>query len=314
MTSRAANLNENAEMASAERAGVEPDASVVRKFEAPYHVQRHPGATPDHQALRHIVSGPLSLTEIHVGEMEAINRPVHGSKVHARVDFKFVRQGELRVFVSDRAVRIGPGEMMLVDHEERYSFITGQGTDCICVAIPRHLLTRQNPRWESAAFHKLPSDAPFVPAMAAFLTDWAGVRDDDHTIIGAQFSGLLALVLRGQNDGSGSNRSDLAGRIIGAIREQCANSDLCAESLAASIGISRRHLYTVLASADTSFGREVMNARLETSRTILTNPVFDNLRIGEVAYLTGFQDQAHFSRRFRTRFGQSPRDFRRATR
>ena len=286
------------------------DTVATSQFVAPYHGWPEAPAIPSGHDLRHMRSGMLRITEAHVDEMQAFNRPAPGSETYARVDLIFVRQGAMEVFVRDRAIRVGTDEMMLLDYEVPFSFQTSEGTDCICVTIPKYWLRRQYPLFGEVTFKMLSGGQPFASSMRSFLSDWAMAKQDPCLLIGGQFGGLLALVLRNHGRNPAPQQSGLAERIIAAIREQCCDPELSADCVAASLGISKRYLYTVLAGTGTTFGKEIMAARLEASRNILANPGFDNLQIGEIAYLSGFLDQGHFSRRFRSRFGQSPRAFR----
>jgi AraC family transcriptional activator of tynA and feaB len=58
------------------------------------------------------------------------------------------------------------------------------------------------------------------------------------------------------------------------------------------------------------YGRYVLQERLARSRDDLASPIWASLSIERIAYRNGFNDPAHFSRRFRAAFGMSPRDFR----
>ncbi|RMD80899.1 MAG: AraC family transcriptional regulator [Lentisphaerae bacterium] len=57
----------------------------------------------------------------------------------------------------------------------------------------------------------------------------------------------------------------------------------------------------------TSPGQYLLRLRLERARELMYQP---DLRIGEVARLTGFVDQRYFSRMFRRYFGTSPSEYR----
>jgi AraC-like DNA-binding protein len=55
----------------------------------------------------------------------------------------------------------------------------------------------------------------------------------------------------------------------------------------------------------------VWGRRLQRSREQLADPALAARAVSEIAYAQGFSDCAHFSRRFKARFGQSPSDYRR---
>lgn len=83
---------------------------------------------------------------------------------------------------------------------------------------------------------------------------------------------------------------------------------------AARLGRSTRAIQSALRETGTTFGAMVMNARLARAEQWLRSPLTPYRSITEMALALGFQDLAHFSRRFRDRFGASPRKYRAAIR
>ncbi|UKJ07295.1 chromate resistance protein ChrB domain-containing protein [Solitalea lacus] len=58
---------------------------------------------------------------------------------------------------------------------------------------------------------------------------------------------------------------------------------------------------------DLSFGEYIRKLRIEKAIQLLQSPVYS---LTEIAYLTGFSDQSHFTRIFKKHIGQSPSAFR----
>jgi AraC-like DNA-binding protein len=54
----------------------------------------------------------------------------------------------------------------------------------------------------------------------------------------------------------------------------------------------------------------IWRRRLEVAAKCLGDPDRVHAAIGDLAYRCGFSSQAHFSRRFKDRYGLSPRDYR----
>jgi AraC-like DNA-binding protein len=61
---------------------------------------------------------------------------------------------------------------------------------------------------------------------------------------------------------------------------------------------------------DLSFGDYIRKLRIEKSITLLQDPKYS---LAEIAYLTGFSDQSHFNRIFKTHIGKSPSIYRKST-
>lgn len=85
------------------------------------------------------------------------------------------------------------------------------------------------------------------------------------------------------------------------------HSDLSPEQAAAACGISVRYLHLIFKDTGTTFTEWLRSRRLETARRCLEQPGFGGT-LAELAYSLGFTDQSHFSKAYRLRFGESPRE------
>ena len=90
-----------------------------------------------------------------------------------------------------------------------------------------------------------------------------------------------------------------------------ADPDLDVDAVAADAGISPRYLRRLFAAENDHFGNYLKARRLERCHADLASPLHAQLGISEIAFRWGFNDAAHFSRSFRSRFGITPREHRR---
>ena len=81
--------------------------------------------------------------------------------------------------------------------------------------------------------------------------------------------------------------------------------------VAAALGTSTRSLQRAIQAEGATFARALDDVRVRAARDLLRA---EPRSITEISYRCGFADAAHFSRRFRSHFGLSPRDWRRAER
>ncbi len=70
--------------------------------------------------------------------------------------------------------------------------------------------------------------------------------------------------------------------------------------------VSVRTIHKRFEAAETSFGRALLDLRLDASRRALADPRCDGLSVTQIAYGAGFNDLSHFTKAFRARFGMPP--------
>jgi AraC-like DNA-binding protein len=104
--------------------------------------------------------------------------------------------------------------------------------------------------------------------------------------------------------------TDLLNRIFSYIEEHYMDSDLTPEKIAKGNGISTRYLHSLFRDSGTTVLKWVWERRLKAARSDLLDPAQAQARISEIAFRRGFNDSAHFSRTFRSRFGVSPTQLR----
>ncbi|QBS44394.1 helix-turn-helix domain-containing protein [Nocardia sp. CS682] len=112
--------------------------------------------------------------------------------------------------------------------------------------------------------------------------------------------------------GKESMQTTLELRLLEYLRTHLGDHSLTAAKIAAAHHISVRHLYTVLGRAEISLGEWLRTQRLEACRRELAHPNARHRTIASIAYQWGFADATHFSRAFRSAYGLTPSDWRKA--
>ena len=107
-----------------------------------------------------------------------------------------------------------------------------------------------------------------------------------------------------------STQAAILYRICQTIERKLADSDLIPAKLADAEGISERYLQKLFESTGNSFTHYIRERRLQRTWAALSNPAEAQHSIYEIAFRSGFNDSAYFSRVFRHRFGLSPRELR----
>ncbi len=96
------------------------------------------------------------------------------------------------------------------------------------------------------------------------------------------------------------------------IRLQLTNPELKPATVAAHVGMSTRNLARLFARRGTSIERTFWAERLNAARQDLTDPQLAESSVTDIAFSWGFNDAAHFSRRFSKAHGLSPTAYRAA--
>jgi len=93
-------------------------------------------------------------------------------------------------------------------------------------------------------------------------------------------------------------------------RQHLHDADLSAQRAADHIGISVRTLHSRFRQSGRSFGRWLLEQRLQGCSVALRDPRQRPLNISQIAYAWGFNDLSYFNRAFRRRFDRTPRGWR----
>lgn len=99
-------------------------------------------------------------------------------------------------------------------------------------------------------------------------------------------------------------------RIRAYIEARLHEPDLTPQVIAKAYGLSTRALYLLFDGEPGALSGWILNRRLERIYEDLQSLDFASMAISEIALKHGFRNAAHFSRRFRQKFGLSPREAR----
>jgi AraC-like DNA-binding protein len=121
---------------------------------------------------------------------------------------------------------------------------------------------------------------------------------------------LTRAIIKPDDLKSAPRQTDLLNRIFAYIEANYMNSELTPEMIAKGNGISTRYLHSLFRESGTTVLKWVWEQRLKATRSDLLDPAQVQARVSEIAFRRGFNDSAHFSRSFRSRFGISPTQLR----
>ena len=141
-------------------------------------------------------------------------------------------------------------------------------------------------------------------------------NDPELTVhIDTTLTDLVALALGAKRDAAQTARmrglrAARVQEIISEIRAGFADPAFSPHAVASKANLSARYLQDLLQETGASFTERVTELRLQKAREMLESPLYDRLKISEIALSCGFNQVSHFNRCFRARFAASPLQFR----
>ncbi|MEV4344108.1 helix-turn-helix domain-containing protein [Actinoplanes sp. NPDC049596] len=237
--------------------------------------------------------------------------PVIALSVQRRADGRIDQHGRQRV--------VPPGTLMAVDLSAPYDFSwSGDGAaGCLQIpfdqlGLPMEVVRRGLADLAASPLYALVTDhiAQLARTPAAITADPARPTVATASIDLAR--ALLASAARSPRHTREIHAETLLTRIRAHTRRHLRDPDLTPASVAAAHHISLRHLYKLCAAANFSLEQWIIDQRLAHLHHALTQPDLAHLPIATLARRWGFRDPTHFTRRFKSRYGLTPSQWRRS--
>jgi len=180
--------------------------------------------------------------------------------------------------------------------------------------VPRAMIDLRAPWMRKRAPRKLASHSPFVDLARRHLLELSA---DDSTLSESATNLLTEnlcnlLVLASSTDIAPSRlQPELQiEAMLAFCRQNLHDTELSPQFVADRLGVSVRTLHARFKQIGQTFGRWVLDNRLEACRKALRDQNQRTSNISEIAYRWGFNDLSHFNKAFRARFDKSPREWR----
>ncbi len=219
-----------------------------------------------------------------------------------------------------REAVLGPGRLVLFESTAPFSLVDAAGITQVKIRIPMDRLALPREVVTRATAVALVPDHPVADLAAVYFQRMAAQPERFSEPAAASVSqpsielvrALITIHLDLTNVAAESMQATLRLRILEYVRANLRDVNLSATQIAAEHHISVRHLYQVLADGQVPLGSWIRTQRLEGCRIDLTRPELQTLSIATLARRWGFADASTFGRVFRSAYGVSPREYRRA--
>ncbi len=211
----------------------------------------------------------------------------------------------------------GRGGMVLIDITRPYHASHPEEMDVIDVFIPRRVLERAFGPAPQTAGLSIDASQPSFPVIMGFLRSLAEHGASLDPAAAARMSAFAVDLIAsafaeklGQEPSRNVSGAVIVSRAQAYIAEHLGVSGLGISEVASQLGISVRRLHQIAADEGISLVDWMWERRLQRARWMLIDPAHLTASVGSIAYQCGFVDQAHFSRRFKQRFGLAPSEWR----
>jgi AraC-like DNA-binding protein len=259
----------------------------------------------------------LELFDIHIDPI-AIHRRSEDIARDANVDYLLATQLEGTVLISQGESEFTqhPGDLTIMYAGEPYTIVHTQKSRRLILHIPQDIYReRILAHLKDREFRSrlLPAGG-LVSILHSMLESLAVEAEKLHTkdqyTVAESLLELTAAVLRSEADQEyelqHARQSALFRRILEFMESNYTDCELTPEKVAAANGISVRYLHSLFNQAGITVSKWIWERRLKACREDLLDPNMGHMRVSQIAFQRGFNDPAHFSRAFKSRFDISP--------
>jgi AraC-like DNA-binding protein len=219
-----------------------------------------------------------------------------------------------------RDVVLNGGTPVLMNCRETGDIRSAGTHDFLAVAIDQTRLRELVLDIEDLVAKPLPENNPALRHLKRYLevlptAQEAHDNPELEAIVGTTLTDLVVLVLGATRDAAEVARTrGIRGarlrEVITEIRKRYADPDFSPQIVARRLAVTERYIQDLLQETGTSFTQRVLELRLQRARSMLVDQRYDQLKIGEIASASGFNEIPYFNRCFRRRFGTTPTQFR----
>ncbi|MFH8983342.1 AraC-like ligand-binding domain-containing protein [Streptomyces varsoviensis] len=212
---------------------------------------------------------------------------------------------------------LGPGDIALCDTTRPYSFTYDRGFRTVLMLLPRALLPVRPELMRTITGRRLGADGGVAAVVGPFVRSLSRQSAAcSEAAVTSLTDGAVSLVTALAWERLAARerpvpQNAMFARIRAYIEARLAHPDLTPDAIAAAHGVSRRYLFKLFAAEGLTVAGWIRCRRLEHCARELASPAAADQPISRVAARWGLLDGRHFSRLFKSVYGQTPRDYRR---
>jgi len=257
----------------------------------------------------------LQVARITAGRHRVVHEPVQTATPSVAVALQV--KGTSVIEQQGRTASLVAGHWSVCNSSESYTLLSPVESQRLVLLIPSNRLERSIDL--NAMTARVFSGTSGVSRLAFGAAGWLleefaslnMVRADD---LAESLCRLITLAIyeRTRELPPETGQRTLANRIREYVAQHLHDPELSLDTIARDLNASKRSLHRAMSDIDDSIHNLIWHTRLERCRDDLRNPAKAQQSIAGIAQSWGFKNSTHFSRAFRTRFGMSAREARRA--
>ena len=228
-----------------------------------------------------------------------------------------VLQGREYINFNGEDILLKPGDLLIWDSTKPMTFKVQDRLHKISVMMPLPRFQSWLPRSWFSIRHSLDGQSNSGLLLTNHLKSlrdsvFDGGCKDNYALIDATIGVLVNALEVGSAEDAKPLRVTQLHHIKDYIKANIRNPDLSPTMIAKAGGMSSRYLHWLFnANADGDTVKQyIFRQRLDFSALDLLNPHMKNRKISDIAFYWGFQDSAHFNKRFKQQYAMSPGAFR----
>ena len=265
--------------------------------------------------------GPIGIARVQSKPTDIERTRQHISRSEGRI-FSFLLQARGTGAFSHygHETRMEEGDFTLCDSASPHRFNCSEGTELIILHTPPEVLRSYLPDPEQFCGLRLAANKGITDTAANLARKlWSlaesGLPEKFGPMVARNVLDIIATSYAMAFDNSFADSSAVSARRLQAkryIEAHLREPDLTPCTVAGALGISPRYLRMLFCGGNENASRYILRRRLEECAKQLSSALWRGHTITEIAFSSGFNSAAHFTRVFRDEYDVTPTQFRNA--
>jgi AraC-like DNA-binding protein len=267
--------------------------------------------------------GPVKLAKLSVDRCSIERTRRHLAQSPRLYSFLLQAKGSSVFYHYGHEARLSEGDFVLCDTGMPHSFHTGDPSVTIMVRVMPDVLREYLPTLEQFCGLHLGKAVGVTNTLAAMVrslsdqVDFGSYPDYERRVARYLLEMISISYTMGFDCRASSPSAEVWRRrneVIRYIEDNLRDPALTAESVADGVHLSPRYLRAIFSASGGKVSDYIRRRRLQECARKLRDPAWGGHTLMKIAFASGFNSAAHFSRSFHEEFGMTPREYRRAAR